>query len=50
MEGGGAKDPPGPNRVKLNVNELKNLNCVCHDLVHQGYEWLVPFIIFVYVE
>ena len=30
---------------KLNVNELKNLNCICHELVHQGHGSLVPFII-----
>ena len=31
---------------KLNVNELKNLNCIYHDLFHQGHGSLVPFIIF----
>ena len=30
---------------KLNVNELKNSNCICHDLVHQGHGSLVPFLI-----
>ena len=30
---------------KLNLNELKNLNCICRDLVHQGHGSLVLFII-----
>ena len=30
---------------KLNANELKNLNCICRDLVHQGHGSLVPFVI-----
>ena len=30
---------------KLNVNELKNWNCICCDLVHQGNRSLIHFII-----